>query len=167
MMSENPRRLTVSADEATFSSGKIPMPALLLGLGGAIPFGVGAFAATGALAGYGILPDAARLALLQYGAVILSFLGGVRWGVGLSMFPAPAATRHLILSIIPALVAWSALFAARPADIAILISAFAVVGVADLQMAIEGDTPRWHGRLRVMLTTIVLLSLTWAAVFGL
>lgn len=166
MRDDHHLRLPGGGSGPDFASGRIPAIPLILGLGGVLPFAAGAYGATGAMDGIGLSADASRMALMLYAALILSFLGGVRWGVGLKLIPAAAATRHMFLSVVPALVAWCALLAARPADIAILIAAFAVVGVADLQMAIDGETPRWHGRLRIILTTAVLLCLVWSAAFG-
>ena len=73
---------------------KLPLPtlAVLLGLGGLVPFlGCGFFAVSAAdPAATGWLQ-----ALILYGAVILSFLGGVHWGLALSDarpdLPAPSA----------------------------------------------------------------------------
>ena len=58
----------------------IPSAARWLGFGGLLPF-----AATASLALYPALSlnDIATRALLAYGAVILSFLGGVRWGIAI------------------------------------------------------------------------------------
>ena len=61
--------------------------ATALGIAGLIPFAAGA-----ALA---LLSDdaaAARAALLAYGAVILSFLGAVHWGLALASGPADTNT---------------------------------------------------------------------------
>jgi hypothetical protein len=76
-----------------------------LALMGVIPFlGLGAAAAVGAV---GIAPEAAREALSLYGAVIVAFMAGARWGA------AGASERSsdgvLALSNVFPLAAWAAL----------------------------------------------------------
>ncbi|MEC7705008.1 MAG: DUF3429 domain-containing protein, partial [Pseudomonadota bacterium] len=53
------------------------MIARVLGYGGALPFLCGAIAASKQVAVLGLAP---AHVLLNYGAVILSFLGGLHWG---------------------------------------------------------------------------------------
>jgi len=98
----------------------MPMLAIGLGIAGLIPFivcGLGAVSADPV--------QAARMlsALIGYGAVILSFLGGVHWGFALGGAPpAPDATAlpagnrlvtveraRLTLGVVPALIGWLAL----------------------------------------------------------
>jgi len=60
------------------SQWRIPTPVLVLGLAGLLPFFVSAFLS------FGSDEKTAALGLLSlgtYGAVILSFLGGIRWGL--------------------------------------------------------------------------------------
>lgn len=60
----------------------VPKVPLWLGLAGALPFMFGLIVA--ASGGIWIMSaDFALRATVAYGAVILSFLGGVRWGMGL------------------------------------------------------------------------------------
>jgi hypothetical protein len=83
--------------------------AWLLGLAGLIPF---AAASATRAAGPPELAGPALLALLAYAAVILSFLGGVRWGAELSAErPSPAV---IALSVLPSLAAWTLLVAPAP-----------------------------------------------------
>ena len=82
-----------------------PGPARPLGYFGLVPFAAGALVmwlGGPELAGF------AERAVLAYGAVILSFMGAVHWG--LAMHSAhPRRNRQLALSVVPALVAWVAL----------------------------------------------------------
>ena len=59
---------------------KLPSIAMLLGIGGLIPFIV---CGLGALANPPPNDELSLMALIAYGAVILAFLGGVHWGFGL------------------------------------------------------------------------------------
>ncbi|MEP4431024.1 MAG: DUF3429 domain-containing protein, partial [Hyphomicrobiales bacterium] len=47
------------------------------------------------------------LALLVYGAVILSFLGGIRWGTALNLHDKQAQKWQLCLSVLPSLLGWT------------------------------------------------------------
>ena len=63
---------------------RIPASALLLGLAGLIPFFAGAAAQFHALP---LLDAEAGLKLVViYGAIILSFLGGIRWGTAIGPY---------------------------------------------------------------------------------
>ncbi|MEQ1951830.1 DUF3429 domain-containing protein [Mesorhizobium sp. CN2-181] len=102
--------------------------------------------------------------LLVYGAVVLSFLGGVRWGAALSPEPA-AKPSELWLALPPVLIGWSAVFAPTPAAFALLAVAFAAQGAWDAFAAHSGRLPGWYGRLRVVLTVgaVVTLLIAFAA----
>ncbi|AYG93950.1 DUF3429 domain-containing protein [Brevundimonas naejangsanensis] len=74
-----------------------PRPAMILGWSGVLPFAV----LTGALAfGLGD-PDQVAGALRLYGAVILSFMGGVHWGV--ATLRSEARLSPYAVSVLPAL----------------------------------------------------------------
>jgi Protein of unknown function (DUF3429) len=140
----------------------IPATALVLGLGGVIPFVACAMAAISGIR----LPfiDHASAALIAYGAVILSFLGGVRWGFALRMEPV-AQQRMLVLSVIPSLLAWGALLLAPRAGLALLAACFVVLGLADQRLTDDGAPP-WFARLRLLLTVLVTICLTAVTVMA-
>ncbi len=145
---------------ATSAPARIPRAACWLGPLGLIPFLAGALAPW-LLPAEG-LPDA-DLALIGYGAVILSFLGGVHWGLA-----APAGRPLQIgLSVLPSLVGWLALLVANlhASGLALwlLAAAFAVLLPGDLLAAGRGLAPAWYPRLRVPLTLIVVLCLVAGA----
>ena len=128
---------------------RIPTPALALGLGGLVPFAAGAALAWLPHAGLAAIGLAA---LGAYGAVILSFLGGVRWGVELFDEAALARWGPLGLSVLPSLVAWAALLA-PPAPMLALLAAGLVAQWALDRAAVPGGTlPPWYLRLRTILT---------------
>lgn len=138
----------------------MPRAALLLGVSGLIPF-------IGLAASIALAPDMAGLgqralhmALVTYGALIASFIGGVRWGNALSGHQ--RQTHEFIISVIPSLLAWSALATPRPFDLMMLIGVFLALGVSDVGLALSGGAPRWYGRLRVLLTAVATLSLLTA-----
>lgn len=143
-------------------SDNIPRPALLLGLGGLIPFAAGAaisFAPNAELARHGLM------ALTFYAAVILSFLGGVRWG---ALIAAPALESGqqdlpwsgMILSVMPSLVAWPALLLRPAPALILLLAGFLIQFWLDVIAAREGRLPRWYGlRLRTLLSAGAITAL--------
>jgi hypothetical protein len=100
--------------------------------------------------GEGALAVTALKALFTYAAVILSFLGGVRWGVEIARDPV-ARWLPLTGSVAPPLVAWLLLLApASPAwPLSGLLLAFLAQGIVDER---SDDLPAWYRRLRIYLT---------------
>jgi Protein of unknown function (DUF3429) len=146
--------------EEANDEGRIPVSALILGVLGLIPFvGLsGLIASTSD--GFGMGSRFLHMALATYAALIASFLGGVRWGNALSN-----RSRHrqeFTFSVLPSLVGWLALATSRPYDLMMLAGVFLALGVSDVGLALSGHAPRWYARLRVVLTSIVVLSLLTA-----
>lgn len=135
----------------------IPQPALILGLAGLIPFIAAAIAT--------LLPDTsvfstlATPALGAYGAVILSFLGGVKWGVLLNDQAGLKIWGPLFLSVVPSIIAWAALLLPAMAMLALLVAAMALQYFLDKKSVQNQKLPQWYGRLRTILTTGAVLSL--------
>ncbi len=131
----------------------VPPVAAALGYAGAIPFLAGAAAVALAL-----LPPTP---LLAYGAVILAFMGGIHWGLGM---PGSAPDgRRLGLSVVPALLAWAALLLGGRPGLLLLAAAFLGLLALDLATTRRGVAPSWYPALRVPLTAVVVASLLLAA----
>lgn len=139
----------------------IPIVPLALGIAGLVPF-VG-------LAGIIVLnpklPAAeAWRVLTLYGAVILSFLGGVHWGLAM----ARGIERGYLASVVPAFGGWFAVafLPPRPAATALAVG-FTLLLLHDLARVEGGEAPEWYAPLRRWLTAIVLgalgaaLFVTW------
>ena len=138
----------------------IPASAMALGAAGVIPFEALTVATLVELDHrYGLPAGMARAALVGYGVVIASFLGGVRWGVGLLIPNRAHAPSLFAMSVLAPLVAWGALFMPRPHDLVVLIGCFLVLCVSDVALAWRGSAPRWYGTLRLILTAAVVLTL--------
>jgi len=141
------------------SLNSIPRSALLLGLGGLIPFyasllGIALFDEPSSLV------STARLSLLVYGAVILSFLGGIRWGVTLSDISSGDLQWHpLVLSVLPSVAGWIALLLPYHIALLVLLSGFAGQYLIDRTGVKAGILPPWFGNLRLLLTTGVIAAL--------
>lgn len=141
----------------------IPAAPLILGLAGVLPF-AGYLAAL--LTGLGLPPAIAAEGLALYGAIILSFMGGVQWGLAIVARDAqhmPSA-RWLALSVVPALIGWAALLL-LPVKLALIVLAAGFAGLLgyDLRVVARGDAPVWFGRLRKLLTLLVTAILLTAA----
>jgi hypothetical protein len=93
--------------------------------------------------------------------IILSFLGGIRWGA--AMVQSAKMDTALILSVVPSLLAFASFF--MPGQDASLVLAIAFIGqgFADHAAGRDGRLPNWYPNLRVILTIVVtgtLFSLT-------
>jgi len=142
---------------------KIPRAAAWLGGLGAIPFVGLAFAVpfiTGVLQGF------AAYALLAYGAVILTFLGAVHWGLAIaSPRAAEGVGPRLIMSVIPSLIGWVALLIGERWGLWISAAAIAAMFAVDQRAAGAGQAPVWYSKLRLPLTVVVVSALGFAAVW--
>ena len=98
-------------------------------------------------------------AMKTYGAVILSFLGGVRWGLVLRAASEADSRRQLIYSVIPSLVGWFSLMLDAPYVFGVLALAFAAQGAWDSVSGERGAFGLWFVRLRTTLTFLVTGSL--------
>ena len=146
-------------------SPAIPHTAPVLGWLGVIPFAVcAALASTG-----GVVPPGAALhALVLYGVVILSFMGGAHWG--LARAAADASPRlsalRLAFSVVPALAGFVLSFLPAVAALVGLSAAFIALLAYDIAAARAGAAPAWYPALRLQLTGAVVICLLIAAIFG-
>lgn len=113
-----------------------PRAALALGYAGLIPFVAGALATW-------VLGDepraAAAFALVGYGAVIVSFLGGIHWGLG---FLRGDAVRF-VWGVVPSLVAWPALLLPAAAGLALLAATLVACYAVDRRVYPAYELQRW------------------------
>lgn len=133
--------------------------ARLLGWLGLLPFWGGAVTAWAA--GSGPVADGAVWLVTAYGAVILSFIGGVRWGRLLRQGERAdaAAMGGFAWSIVPAVVGWTALLLPVLAGLPLMLAGFALAWWVDRRAVDAGRLPRWYGALRDRLSAGVCLAL--------
>lgn len=150
----------------------IPPAPLALTVGGLMPF-FGAALASVALQGDVALQAAAALVLLVYGAVILSFLGGVRWGVEMdsAVFEAPR-WGVMTASVLGALIGWACVLyyilgTGAPWLFLVMAGAIALHWLWD--MVSRKSLPAWYDGLRTIATLGAggALILAWASLSGL
>ena len=97
--------------------------------------------------------------LRTYGAVILSFLGGIRWGLALRHKDGEAPALTLAFGVIPSLVGWFSLFLPLPHVFVVQAIAVLVMGAWDILAGRNGLYEPWFVRLRVFITILVTLAL--------
>ena len=141
----------------------VPPSAAWLGGLGALPF-------IGLAGAAPYLDSAPRMfavhALAAYGAIILSFLGGVHWGLAIgsrSEVDDPALRTRLIVSVIPSLAAWAALLVPENQGLFLLAAAVAAMLWVDLRATRLGHAPPWYPKLRLPLTCVVVAALLLGA----
>lgn len=94
-------------------------------------------------------------ALKTYGAVILSFLGGMRWGVALKSSDEVLARKTFVFAVLPSLLAWFSLYLPVPYVFAVLALGFAGQGAWDAFSGDKGAFGQWFVKLRIVLTLMV------------
>ena len=146
------------------SQTQVPPAARWLGAIGAIPFVIFALAGPFLDASF---QERTHFALAAYSAVILSFLGGIHWGLGIagagSVRSDGTTFARLGVTVVPSLVGWSALLLSGQTVQLVLAAAFLVLLLFDLHVGRKAQTPTWYPKLRWPRTVVVTASLTLAA----
>ncbi|XP_056133686.1 transmembrane protein 69-like [Lampris incognitus] len=135
---------------------KSPKPALYLGFARLIPF-VALPLFMAATETY--FPELAY-AQVAYGAAIVSFLGGARWGFALpESSPAKPDWLNLANSVVPPLLAWAAILLSDSiiSGITMVIMSFGISLHYDLSLL--PTYPSWFKALHTVLTAVACLSL--------
>jgi hypothetical protein len=144
------RYYSTSKDEST-----IPGYAKALGVAGLIPF---AAASAGAI----YMPEAIYLmseVQASYGSIILSFLGGIHWGIAMTKDPKP--NLRYIISVLPSLLGFFAVDFIPHIPIRLLVegAGFTTLLGADYIAHKHKLTPPWYLKLRLFLTGVVCTTL--------
>ena len=128
--------------------------AKLIGYGGLVPF-VGC-----AVLMYADNTGASIIALFSsaiYGAVILSFVGAVHWGLTMREDRSPY---WYVWSIIPAVMGWLAIILLDiKFSLLALAVAFTLAWSVDRQASLHGLIPAWYMQMRHILTTGATVSI--------
>ncbi|GBR49950.1 hypothetical protein AA106555_0037 [Neokomagataea thailandica NBRC 106555] len=150
---------------------RLPFLIFLLGIAGLVPF---VFLGGSIFIGHLFAPQPRlMLALLAYGACILSFLGAVHWGLAMER-PDIINDRttsdldrwRLIFGVCPAVLAWLALYIGMVANprtgLSLEILGFVAVYIFEKSGWKKGAIPQGYIRLRLALTIGVVISLLLA-----
>lgn len=131
-----------------------------LGYAGAIPFAVG----TLALGLIGATP-LVKTMLLGYGAVVLSFVGGVHWGELVFGQNAPTSSRPVgaLYGVSPSILGWVTLSLPFGGGLLAQLVLFIAAYGMDRRLLAATEAGAWYVPLRFKLTTIVviLLMIAW------
>jgi hypothetical protein len=135
----------------------MPTAVGMLGYGGLIPF-IGLATLANIEPSHGILY---RGALLLYGAVILSFVGAIHWGVAMMVTDLNDQDRRAayVWSVIPALMAWMTYILSPITAALALVLGFLLQYWRDVTLARKIAWPVWYLPLRIRLTLVAILSL--------
>jgi uncharacterized membrane protein YidH (DUF202 family) len=149
--------------------GRIPPLALLIGVLGLIPF---VMLSLGSVSANTARDQVSVLLLIGWGAVILSFLGGVHWGFALEDEAPPAERSRLVLGVVPALIGWvsfavSLSMAAATIGLAVLIAGYVGTIVVEWRASRRDLLPAGYIWLRLGLTVVVVALLTTVVVLRL
>ncbi|KAJ6577493.1 hypothetical protein B0H19DRAFT_1120134 [Mycena capillaripes] len=167
-------------------ASEVPKPVMMFGLAGGIPY-VGAAATTVYLAheagmaaagqlghvdpGVAItILDQALNVQVTYGAVMLSFLGAMHWGMEFAGLGGYKGYSRLALGAAPVLYAWPTLMLDPTMALAAQWAGFTGLWWADLKATSAGWTPVWYSQYRFYLSiltgTCILGSLAGITYWG-
>ena len=144
------------------ASKPLPTVAWMLGYGGLIPFVVLSIAVVLNLDLTALGISNSAEALLRYGAVIISFVGAVHWGVAIGSDNPEKPAVMYIYSVLPALVAWVLMFFPQQFALAGMAVTVALAFVVDRTLLFGQLHPDYR-KLRLHLSCIVALALALAA----
>ncbi|EMR88206.1 hypothetical protein ACHAPC_000198 [Botrytis cinerea] len=156
----------------TFALREVPKESLIIGAAGVLPYAATS-ASTVYLAydinqanatGQGILfsPETAHQLLeyitpiqVGYGAVIISFLGAIHWGLEYAGYGGHHSYRRYMIGVVAPAVAWPTIL--MPVEYALItqFTAFTFLYFADARATVRGWCPPWYSTYRFVLTFIV------------
>ncbi|KAJ7080406.1 hypothetical protein B0H15DRAFT_787233 [Mycena belliarum] len=167
-------------------ASEVPKPVLIFGLAGGIPY-IGAAATTVYLAHQAGLAAAGNLASVDpgvaitildqalnvqvtYGAVMLSFLGALHWGMEFAGLGGAKGYARLALGAAPVMYAWPTLMLDPTMALVAQWVGFTGLWAADLRATSAGWTPKWYSQYRFYLSiltgTCILGSLAGITYWG-
>jgi hypothetical protein len=146
------------------SRSPVPRPALVYALAGLLPF----IASTALVFLGGAETEVAVVVEALYGAVILSFLGGARWGIEIQRMTPRAGV--ITLTMAPSVLGFGAALwtmggnqgSHAVSGLGALAVLFIATGAWDVT---SPDVPDWYPRLRIALTLAV-VSLLGLSILG-
>mgnify|MGYP003645976494 FL=1 len=101
---------------------------------------------------------------ITYSVALLSFLGGVRWGISLMSGGTHLRFRPLALITLAMPYAWSILFMSPPVALAALMAGFLLVALVERTGA-DSPVPDWYRALLVPFTVMIEIALGLTLLF--
>ncbi|WP_439885423.1 DUF3429 domain-containing protein [Pseudomonas syringae] len=144
-------------------STTLPKHVSLLGYGGLLPFIFLALLIPFSLDYRTLI----AIALVNYGAVILSFVGALHWGFAMTVqdMSAKQSRDRFIWSVIPALIGWVATLLPMPLGCLLLVIGLVAHLRQDRQLSGVMSLPAWYLPMRLRLTLVGSVCLLLAAMF--
>ena len=104
-------------------------------------------------------------ALYAYGAIILSFIGALHWGLAMSLPELSERQRsaRFTWSVVPALIAWPAVLFSPPLAAPLLVFGFIAHYLQDRPLARQAKLADWYLPLRLRLSSVAVVCLTAGA----
>lgn len=148
---------------ATENIAALPRSVAWLGYGGLLPFLALAPASLIDQHHGALWSDA----LYAYGAIILSFIGALHWGLAMSLPELSERQRSACFtwSVVPALIAWLAVLFSPPLAAPLLVGGFIAHYLQDRRLARHAKLADWYLPLRLRLTSVAVISLV-AGIFA-
>ena len=143
----------------SIASARIKRIAWVLTVAGTLPFIV---ATVFIFRGEAHVRVPAIAALVTYSAVVLSFLGGIEWGLALREEAGNERSRAVALglSTVPSLAAWAVLWLPSPTQqLGTALGIFVFAWAADQYLTSRGLLPAWFVDLRTAITGVVAIIL--------
>lgn len=139
------------------ASVALPRTVAWLGYGGLLPF-IALLPASLLDPHHGVVWSDA---LYAYGAIILSFVGALHWGMAMSLPDLSERQRSLcfVWSVVPALVAWPAFLFSPILAAPLLVFGFVAHYLQDRRLARQAALPAWYLPLRLRLTSVAVICL--------
>lgn len=139
-----------------------PKPALVLGLAGLLPF-------WGLAISMLMIDPEMKVGVVRaeigFGAVILSFLGGIHWGLAV-MNKQSADWSRLGWGVTPSLLGWGALFLPPVWGLTLLLCGFVAAAVIDYRTFTDDKATQWFASLRTVLSIGAISALLFTLVIG-
>jgi len=100
-------------------------------------------------------------ALYAYGAIIISFIGALHWGLAMSLPELTERQRSawFAWSVVPALIAWPAVLFSPPLAAPLLVVGFIAHYLQDRRLARQATLPGWYLPLRLRLSSVAVVCL--------
>lgn len=133
----------------------------VLSLGGFIPFGAVSLALFMLGSGHPLFQTLLDIFKI-WSVIILSFLGGIRWGFAIAN--QPFDNRSLALSVVGSILAWFAILMPDTISLMTLLVLFCAHGAWDSFFINSGKAPPWFGPVRITLTFLVAIAHVLAAI---
>jgi hypothetical protein len=143
---------------------RIPLPALILGFAGVIPFAWGAACILyPELNEWSLMTLGSRMSApyiqLSYGLIVLCFISGILWGFSATVEDDTLRAYGLGLSCLPTIWAFFMVGDGTMNSAINLIVGFVALLALDVYYNYLGMNPKWWLQLRIMLTTLVVICL--------